>query len=364
MGLTKQKQQKLKKQKKLNQSTTTPAELTFIEHIYELRKRLFWVVFIVIVGSAAGFQFKDFLIDAIMAPLHGEKLVYLTPGGGFSFIFTVSIYFGALMAIPFAIFHLYKFLQPMLGVSSKRLVALFMILSTVLAASGALFGYFVTIPAALNFLSTFAGDAVIPNLTADSYLSFVVTYILGLALIFQLPLLIFIFDHIHPFPPGTLSSTQRFVIIGATVLAAVITPTPDAINMAIVAVPIVVVYQFGALAVFIRRFKRKTQNKHVAAPVETLQSELENTFVEDIAPAMTPVANEQAPVTAEPQSALHLTASIQPRPRRSMDGMTANTSAPRSSAIVVPARQTVSPAHSHAIGRHGRSIDGFRPVKA
>lgn len=363
-----QKQQKQKKQKKLNHTTDTPAELTFIEHIYELRKRLFWVVFIIIVGSAAGFQFKDFLIGTIMAPLHGEKLVYLTPGGGFSFIFTLSIYFGALLAIPFAVYHLYRFLQPILGVASRRVVALFMVLSTLLAASGALFGYYVTIPAALNFLTSFAGDAVSANLTADSYLNFVVSYILGLAVIFQLPLLVFIFDHIHPFPPGTLSSTQRFVIIGATILAAVITPTPDAVNMAIVAVPVVAVYQLGAMAVFIRRHNRSRKRsaaevKQVITQVQepeavpSLLKTVEALEVQDVEMVPSVESIQQSPVS-------QLTASIQPRPRRSMDGIT---SAPRVSSQVRVQKQQITTAPSvpsHIIRRQTRSIDGFRPAKA
>lgn len=239
-----------------------PVELTFLEHVYELRNRIFGVVLALTITSAAAFQFKDFLIAAVMAPLHGQKLIYLTPGGGFSFIFTLCLYFGALFTIPFAIYQVYRFLQPVIGRKSRRFVAMVMIVSTLLAAGGALFGYFVTIPAALNFLATFAGDSVISSLTADSYLGFVVAYVLGLAVLFQLPLLLFIFDHIKPLQPGALSSTQQYVIIGATILAAVITPTPDAFNMALVAIPIITIYEIGALAVVVRRQHRKRAEKH------------------------------------------------------------------------------------------------------
>ena len=365
MGRT-QKQQKQSKQKtatKLSSNTDSPAELTFLEHIHELRKRLFWVVFIIIVGSAIGFQYKDFIIGAIMAPLHGEKLVYLTPGGGFSFIFTLSIYFGALLAIPFAIYHLYRFLQPMLGISSRRFVALFMLLSTLLAAAGALFGYFVTIPSALNFLATFAGDAVTPNLTADSYLNFVVTYILGLAVIFQLPLLIFLFDHIRPFPPGTLLSTQRYVIIGATVLAAIITPTPDAINMAIVGVPIVVVYQLGALAVFIRRHStRKVKSVSSVLAVDPIDDALERAFLADATTSQT-AAQPTVVVELPPQVKPQLTAAILPQPqRRSVDGFMAP--AREQSQLTVPSRSISPRIPEREPGRSSKSIDGFMTVKA
>lgn len=274
------KQQKPSQRSQNNTKKQQSSELTFLDHIRELRSRLFWIVFTIVLVSAAGFQFKDWLIAVVMDPLHGQKLVYLTPGGGFSFIFTLCIYFGVLVAIPVIVYQIYRFLQPLLQRSSRRLIVTFMALSCLLAVGGAAFGYFVTIPAALDFLATFAGDAVTPNLTADSYLNFVVAYVLGLALLFQLPLLLFLFDHVRPFPPGSLLSTQRFVIVGATIVAAIITPTPDAVNMAIVAVPIIAIYQFGVVAVFarhrarIRSQKRAQSVQHPMVHDEPLDSNL------------------------------------------------------------------------------------------
>ena len=268
--MKKQIKQKLQQTPTKRKSSHDTIELTFLEHIYELRSRLFWVVATIILASAVGFQFKDQLIAVVMDPLHGQKLVYLTPGGGFGFIFTVAIYFGVLIAIPVIVYHIYGFLRPLLKSASRKLVITFMLLSCLLAAGGAAFGYFITVPAALDFLETFAGDAVIPNLTAESYLNFVVTYILGLALLFQLPLLLFLFDHVKQFPPGSLLSSQRYVIIGATIISAIITPTPDAINMALVAVPIVVIYQLGVIAVAVRhrmveRARRKAARREAKA---------------------------------------------------------------------------------------------------
>jgi sec-independent protein translocase protein TatC len=348
--MTKTKQQQQKQPKKQNR--TTPTELTFLEHVHELRRRLFLVVLVLVITSAAGFQIKDQLIAAVMAPLHGQKLIYLTPGGGFSFIFTLSLYFGALLTIPFVIYHLYRFLQPIMEQVSRRFIATFILLSCALAAAGALFGYFVTIPAALNFLSAFAGDAVIPSLTAESYLSFVVAYVLGLAVLFQLPLLIFLFDHIRPFPPGSLTSTQRFVIIGATVIAAIITPTPDAINMAIVAVPIIVIYEIGALAVFIRhRVDRKAYSpkpSSLAEQVDVPNEEPLTSIIEELKPA----------VNHTPQ-----TPTLQLRQQRTVDGFMVARQAPAT--IHVPSRsaESVRLAPPRVLpSRQVKSIDGFLTV--
>lgn len=301
----KKKQQKLQTPQKPTKHSTQneTSEQTFLEHLYELRSRLFWVIATIIVASAAGFQFKDQLTSVTMAPLHGQKLVYLTPGGGFGFIFTLAIYFGVLVAIPVIVYHVYRFLQPLLKQTSRKLVASFMLLSCILALAGAAFGYFVTIPAALDFLATFAGDAIIPNLTAESYLSFVVAYVLGLALLFQLPLLLFLFDHVKQFPPGALLSSQRPVIIGATVVAAIITPTPDAFNMAIVAVPIIAIYQLGVIAIVIRHYMlRRAEQKQVLHLKEHTEPAVHEPLTKAVETMDTPV-----PVVVADQPILHET---------------------------------------------------------
>jgi sec-independent protein translocase protein TatC len=371
--------QKHKKQTQQTQpkksSPEQTVEQTFLEHLYEVRKRLFWVVLVMILVSAIGFQFKDALVSVTMAPLQGQKLVYLTPGGGFSFIFTLCLYFGVLFTIPVAVYHVFRFLQPIIGNTSRKFISAFLIVSTLLAASGALFGYFVTIPAALNFLSTFAGDAVSPNLTADSYLSFVVAYIVGLALIFQLPLLLFIIDHVHPFPPGGLIAAQRYVIIGATVLAAVITPTPDAFNMAVVGAPIIAVYEVGSLSVFVRRrVRRKQKVAHIQPindePLADIIKELENAEQEAPQPAKpAPVlASSARPIkmtdgfVARPPQAVPKAPQPQQvtyRPTRSMDGFGPRSRSPAPARV---APQPTRPNMTRVANRQFRSVDGFSTV--
>ncbi len=341
--------------KKPKKSDSHSEELTFLEHIYELRRRLFWIVLVLVITSAIGFQYKDQLIAVVMAPLHGEKLIYLTPGGGFSFIFTLCLYFGALLTIPVIVYHLYRFLQPLLKATSRRFVVIFVTLSSLLALTGALFGYFIAIPAAINFLTTFAGDAISPNLTADSYLNFVVVYMLGLAALFQIPLLLFLFDHIRPFPPGTLSSTQRFVIIGAVVVAALITPTPDVVNQMIVAGPIIVVYELGALVIYIRR-----RSSHAALAKQAKMA---------VAPAP-PVEIINEPLTAiveEFEKAPIITPSVAPpialqRPR-TIDGVLRTRPAPAN--VRVPSRAVTSAPIVRPRAptpQNRRSIDGFLPA--
>lgn len=342
------KTRKNKRQPQANQTKPSSSEqLTFLEHVYELRSRLFWIIATLLITSAAGFQFKDLLVSFIMAPLHGEKLVYLTPGGGFSFIFTLCLYFGALLTIPIVVYHLYRFLQPVMGQTPRKLLTGMLLLSTLLAIGGAAFGYVVAIPAAISFLTGFAGEAVTANLTAESYLSFVMAYMFGLAALFQLPLIIFMIDHIRRFPPGTLLSTQRFVIVGAVIAAAIVTPTPDIVNQMIIAGPIIVVYQLGVIAVWLRR----RGSKPVPTPaleVAVAQEEKKPNPVPEPAPISLPIT----PVPAVSEPVLRL---------RSIDGFVRSpglvTSQPRPRTAVTPPPRLVSRPQ-----RSLRSIDGFSIV--
>ena len=125
----------------------------------------------------------------------------------------------------------------------------------------------------------------------------VVAYVVGLGLLFQLPLLLVFWNWINPIPPGGLWNSQRFVIIGAFVAAAIITPTPDVLNQSMVALPIIAIYQLGAVAVFVsnRRTRRKQQKKGVAAPVTTSVLPVASQTAAPVAPAAPAVTKPVRP---------------------------------------------------------------------
>src|SRR5688500_15656581 len=106
--------------------------LTFLEHLHEFRRRIFVVVIILLAGTMAGYAWHEQLVPFLLAPLGGQRLVYLTPGGGFDFIFKVSLCLGLALAIPVVIFQLYRYLSPVMGRTSRRMTALVIILSAVL----------------------------------------------------------------------------------------------------------------------------------------------------------------------------------------------------------------------------------------
>ena len=283
--------------KKTPKKATTQAPKSFADHIGELRVRLAVVALIFLVASSIAYSFRELLVAIVLAPIGDQKLVYLTPAGGFSFIFQITMYAGAVVTAPALVYHLYRFVRPALPERASRYSLRVISAATLLMLSGVCFGYFVAVPAALHFLNEFAGNYVVSNLTADSYLSFVVAYVVGLGLLFQLPLLLVFWNWINPIPPGGLWNSQRFVIIGAFVAAAIITPTPDVLNQSMVALPIIAIYQLGAVAVFVsnRRTRRKQQKKGVAAPVTTSVLPVASQTAAPVAPAAPAVTKPVRP---------------------------------------------------------------------
>lgn len=233
---------------------------TFLDHLHELRNRLFWTFGFIIVASACVFPLNSTIVGLLMAPLGDQSLYYLTPIGGFSFVVKICTYSGMLLALPVILFNTYRFFEPLMG-KRRHSVAGFVFFSALLAAIGVVFAYIVSLPAALRFLTTLNVGQIQAMLTADAYLSFVMTYLLGAAILFQIPLILFIINSIRPLPPKRLLGMQRYVIVGAFIVAAIISPTPDILNQALLALPIVGMFQIGVACVWLQNLLAKRRQK-------------------------------------------------------------------------------------------------------
>lgn len=343
----------IKKQRKpirqvKSRKTEVSDAYTFSDHIKELRRRIFWVAIVFVVASSLAYHYHDLLVQVVMAPLNGEKLIYLTPGGGFSFIFQVTMYAGLLAAGPTLMHQVYGFLRPALPDYAKKNALKVAFFATFLMLAGVAYGYFVAVPSALAFLSTFAGTEIVPNLTADSYLSFFLAYIGGLALLFQLPLFLIFWHWIKPLKPGGLLKSERYIIIFAFIAAALITPTPDVVNQAMIAVPLIAIYQIGVIAVLvaIQRDKKiqiprhgkttHTPPAHLSAPLPTsrptliqrphvvaTELALPNSTPKNLEPHSSPSRPSSRPVPVRPRPVPpeRPTQPLQRRPAFRIDGM-------------------------------------------
>ncbi len=299
------------KTKRHKATRTESIPVTFLEHVHELQVRLTWVAVAFLLASAAAYPFFDQIVAVLVKPLGTKhQLVYLTPAGAFGFIMQVCMYVGFIAALPVIIYQIYQFIMPAMQRVERKKVVLYTSLSFILALVGVSFAYFVVLPGALYFLTGLNLYHINPMLTIDSYLSFVMAYIITGALLFQLPLVLLLIDSVTPLKPSKLMGLQGHVILAAFIIAAIASPTPDVVNQTLLAMPIVIMYQFGVVLVWLKSRARK--QRAAAQQEHPLALDLPD-FVDTGAPASPPTA-APAPPRAAPAP--------QVRPGlRSMDGI-------------------------------------------
>ncbi len=218
----------------------------FQEHLHELRRRLFYIALSVAAWTAAAYAIQQEIVKILLKPSHGQSFVYTSPIGGIDFLFRVCLYTALILSTPVIVYQLLRYMEPLMKSDSTRFVAVGSIVSGLLAAAGILFGYFVGLPAALHFLlHQFVTSQIKPLITVQAYMSFVMVYMVGAALMFQVPLILIFINRIKPLKPSSLFRYERWVILGAFVMAGLMNPTPNLLDQLMVAGPIIVMYQIG-----------------------------------------------------------------------------------------------------------------------
>jgi twin arginine-targeting protein translocase tatC len=336
-----------------------------MDHIRELQWRLAIVALAFLATGAAVYPFFDKIVALLLKPLGNNlSLVYLTPGGAFNFAVQVCIYAAMIGALPVALYHTYRFVMPAVEKTTLRGVLGYSLSSLLLAAVGVAFSYFLALPAAIQFLTSFDLKNISPMLTVESYLSFVMTYLLAGALLFQLPLFMTIINRIKPMTPRMLMSGQRHVILWSVVFAAVISPTPDAVNQLLLAAPMIVMYQVGIVIILLKNHKRadKKSKDSLLTRSVVVDNESVNHTVKDIKPC--PVEAKKASICSEPETPILVKKPVSNRAlvnRRSLDGfVTMKTEKPSpvvNKKVVIPKKTVSKPV---PIRRSlSRSVDGF-----
>ncbi len=266
------------------------------------------VAVILVIGLGIGWMLQAQITRALTRPL-GASLYYSSPTGGLDFVMTLSICVGALLALPFAIYHFLKYIEPISAKPLTRNGMRIVLISFALAIAGGLFAYFVTLPGALNFLKSFNKINVNPLLSAKEYLTFAMTYIFTFAIIFQLPLIIGSINRMKPLQPKKLFKKQRWVVLASFIIAAFATPTPDPMNQSIMALPLIVLFNVSILVVWIQNSvsKARTSKAHTQAkePIPTTLSAIPS---HAITPSVE--APKLEPVTIGPPTAIPATQSL------------------------------------------------------
>jgi sec-independent protein translocase protein TatC len=223
--------------------------MSFLEHLEELRKRIIYSLIAVTVGFFACWNYHEFIFGYVQRPVMdalqrngmAEKLVYLNPTEPFNLYLKVAFLAGLFVTSPFVLYQVWLFISPGLYRNEKRYVLPFMFSTVFLFLGGGLFAYKMVYPAALNFLIDY-GKQFQPMITIGEYTDLFLTIMLGMGVIFEMPVLVFFLSMMGIVSPRWMWRNVRYSILVIFIVAAILTPTTDILNMCLFAAPMVGLY--------------------------------------------------------------------------------------------------------------------------
>lgn len=235
-------------------------DLSFLEHLEELRKRIFYsLISIVVIFFGNWFIAKD-LFNIIAKPIvkylpEGEKLAFTSLTTPFMLYLKVSFLAAIFFASPFVAYQAWKFISPALYPHEKKYVIPFVLSTTFFFLLGGAFGYFIVFPWTCRFF-LYLGRDFQAIITVDSYFNLAIEILLGIGIVFELPVVIFILSKLGILSPKFMIKNFKYAVLISFIVAGVITPTPDAITQTIVAGPFIILYAIGIFVSYLAGRKK------------------------------------------------------------------------------------------------------------
>lgn len=251
----------------------TPPEdlptMTLLDHLEELRRRIVYSLGAMGVGILACWTFRDAIFFFLARPIQpflpeGRKLAFLGVTDPFLIYFKMSALAAVFLVSPFLIYQVYAFVAPGLYRRERRWAVPFILVGTFFFFAGGAFAYTVAFPFAVEFLLGM-GEQFEAVITVQKYFGFLMTVMLGLGLMFELPIFIFLASAAGLVTPGFLMRHFRWAVLVIFIVAALVTPTPDVVNLCIFALPTIGLYLLGVAAAWVvTRGRRKREEEDAA----------------------------------------------------------------------------------------------------
>lgn len=223
-------------------------EMTLAEHLDELTKRLIKMGIAIVFGLIIGFILSQPLLRVIAENVNNDQgLDIRNPTDTITVVFKVALYIAIAITSPVLLYQIIAFLAPGLTNREKRIVYTSLPFVALLFIGGASYSFFFAIPQALNFLSNFGGDIFQEGADAQETVNFYLTIMVGLGLAFQLPLVMFLLAKINIVSAVKMRKWRRYAFIVIIIVSAIITPTTDPVNLSLVALPLVILYEIGII---------------------------------------------------------------------------------------------------------------------
>ncbi|MGF1488975.1 MAG: twin-arginine translocase subunit TatC [Prochloraceae cyanobacterium] len=221
-------------------------EMSLFDHLEELRSRIFYALIAVVLAAVVCFIFVRPIVSILQIPAGDVKFLQLAPGEFFFVSIKVAGYSALVISSPFILYQIIQFVLPGLTRRERKLLGPVVLGSAVLFFIGLFFAYIALIPAALNFFVTYGADVVDQSWSIDRYFEFVLLLMFGTGLVFQIPILMLVLGQLSIISSEQMLSNWRFVVLGAAILGAVITPSTDPFTQSLLGGAVLLLY-FGGI---------------------------------------------------------------------------------------------------------------------
>ncbi|MBN1660039.1 MAG: twin-arginine translocase subunit TatC [Anaerolineae bacterium] len=224
-----------------------PAVMPLLEHLRELRIRLLRASIALLIMTTISLFFTEEVLAFLIAPMGDTLPQALRPTETIGNFMKVALMSGVTLAMPFIVYQVGRFTAPGLTKQERRYLFVLVPGATISFVAGVAFAYYVMLPAAIPFLQGFLSDIVEQQWAIGEYMSFVISLLFWIGVAFELPLFVYFLAKLGFVSPQMLVKNFKFAVLGISVLAAVITPTVDPLNMALVMGPLIILYLLGIL---------------------------------------------------------------------------------------------------------------------
>jgi sec-independent protein translocase protein TatC len=240
--------------------------MTFLEHLEELRARLLRCLISLVVGFVACYNFRQpifhFLTQPLRAAYPDTKFIYTAPTEMFMLHMKMAFFVGIFAVAPYLLYQAWAFIAPGLYPHERIYAIPFILFGSLFFIGGAAFGHYVLFPMTFQFLSDFAAGGDVQFLPKPGeYFSFYSWFLLGLGIVFQLPIIIFVLARIGLVTPGFLIRNFKYAVLIAFIVSAVITPGGDIATQTLLAGPMIGLYLIGVAVAWLFGKPRKVENE-------------------------------------------------------------------------------------------------------
>jgi sec-independent protein translocase protein TatC len=245
-----------------------PDRMSFLEHLEELRVRLVHSLVALCIATLACWNWREQIFHFLTGPLRKAypdiKFIYTGPSEAFFLYMKMAFFVGIFVAAPYILYQVWAFIAPGLYSHEKAYAVPFILFGTLFFLAGGAFGHFFLFPATFKFLGEYGGTDMQFLPKVDEYYSFYSWFLLGLGVVFQLPVVIFVLARIGLVTPRFLLRNFKYAVLASFIVSAVITPSADMVTQTMLALPMCALYLLGVAVAWMFGRPRRAESAEVA----------------------------------------------------------------------------------------------------